>query len=121
MSGLVQSLGSPSHQSVSSVIGFHRPGRLATDVNDPELVEALAGLEFSAQRGYEQPGGAGAGRGAAVLQSSRRLLQTAASTSIGVASTDLGCDGCSGYDNRIQVGSLDACMRACPVSCMRLF
>ena len=67
--------------------------RLAVDEKEPDLAEALSATEFFARQ--PQPEQA--------LQSSRRLAQAAIPNNIGIASTDLGCDGCSGYDNRIQV------------------
>jgi hypothetical protein len=83
--------------------------KLATDPGDPELAEALAATSFSARRpvlpgaaGGKLPGGAAGGR----LQASRRLAQAPpAQQSVGIssASTDLSCDGCSTYDNRVQV------------------
>jgi hypothetical protein len=69
--------------------------RLAVDEREPELADALSATEFSARQGQEPE--------QALVQSSRRLAQAAVQTNVGIASTDLGCDGCSGYDNRIQV------------------
>lgn len=84
--------------------------KLATDPEDPELAEALAATSFSAQRPVLSVGAA-AGKlrreaGGRLQASRRRLAQVpAAPQSVGIssASTDLSCDGCSSYDNRVQV------------------
>lgn len=78
--------------------------RLVTDINDPELASALSAVDFSAQRGSIDPHQGHHNDLELEFQSSRRMLtQTALPNNVGVASTDLGCDGCSGYDNRVQV------------------
>ncbi|BDA51220.1 probable glutamyl endopeptidase [Coccomyxa sp. Obi] len=75
--------------------------RLASKEDDPELVAALSAVQFPAHQGQQQaPQQA---QRTAALQSNRRLAQAAIPNNVGIASTDLGCDGCSGYDNRVQV------------------
>lgn len=84
--------------------------RLVTDPSEPDLAQALAATDL----GRGQQPGLDAARGGAqrgpqrgvpgAWAASRKLAQVgAAQTSVGIASTDLGCDGCSGYDNRAQV------------------
>lgn len=74
--------------------------RLSTDVSEPELAEALASTDFQAQAGQiRQPG-----RGEGSPVKARRLAQTTTpQIGVGNVSTDLGCDGCAGSDNRVQV------------------
>lgn len=81
--------------------------RLATDHSDPEVAEALAANGFTAAGPPEHLGGAGKLAGGAVqpLGAARKLAQAGISQSVGAvtASTDLGCDGCSTTDIRVQV------------------
>lgn len=65
------------------------------------MVAALSAVQFPTHQVQRQaPEQA---QRTAALQSNRRLAQAAIPNNIGIASTDLGCDGCSGYDNRVQV------------------
>ena len=71
------------------------------------MVAALYAVQFHGQAPEKA-------QRAAALQSNRRLAQAAIPNNIGIASTDLGCDGCSGYDNRVQVCYRFAYLFTCP-------
>lgn len=80
------------------------------------MVAALSAVQFPAHQG-QAPSQA---QRAAAMQSNRRLAQAAIPNNVGIASTDLGCDGCSGYDNRVQVSCHSAGFTLLFLSCLML-